>query len=60
MSQPAFKLGAEPVELDYRIIAEAKRLMRRGTSLEQAAVILGVRSRGLDLSLWRTIGGGGW
>lgn len=61
-AQPATKTvtGLDPVELPYGVIAEAKRMMRKGVPLETAALVLGVRSRDLDLSLWRTIGGGGW
>jgi hypothetical protein len=50
--------GLDPQHVDYRIVAQAKRLMRRGLDLHEVAVALGVRTRDLDLSLWRHIGGG--
>jgi hypothetical protein len=46
--------------LDWPRIARAKRLLRAGRDLHEVAMILGVRARDLDLSLWRTIGGEGW
>lgn len=34
----------------------AKRMMRLGHDLDMAALAIGVRSRDLDLALWRTLG----
>lgn len=63
MRRPNF--GVEPEPLDYRTVAEAKRLMRgvgggRPLSLNEAAAILKVRPRDLDLSLWRNLGEEAW
>jgi hypothetical protein len=62
MAEPAthFDYGVEPKMLDWPRIARAKRLLRAGRDLHEVAMILGVRARDLDLSLWRTIGGEGW
>jgi hypothetical protein len=46
--------------VDWRLVVRAKRLMRQGLDLHEAAAFLGVFARDLDAALWREIGAGGW
>ncbi len=63
MRRPNFGVAPEPV--GWPKVVEAKRLMSgkgggRPLSLNEAAAILKVRPRDLDLSLWRNLGGESW
>lgn len=58
--QPEAAVGYTPVVLDWRVVARAKRMMRSGLDLYEAAMALGVRARDLDVSLWQHIGSEGW
>jgi hypothetical protein len=65
MAQNEYGPGSEPAKLSWKTVAEAKRLMRPrggsvGLDLYQAAHLLNVRPRDLDVALWRHIGTGGW
>lgn len=53
---PIIEFGVEPRRLSQFRVAQAKRLMRDGYDLEQAAQAIGVRARDLDLSLWANLG----
>jgi hypothetical protein len=48
-------VGIEPKEITLHQLSQAKRLMRQGHDLHETALIIGVRSRDLDLSLWRNL-----
>lgn len=52
--------GYAPIVLDWRVVVRAKRLMRQGLDLYEAAHAVGARPRNLDLSLWSNIGSEGW
>lgn len=49
-----------PKELGWAAVARAKRLMRAGVSLHEAAEIIGVRSRDLDVALWKSMTQEAW
>lgn len=53
--RPGFQVGVEPREITLSQLSQAKRLMRQGYDLHEAALIVGVRSRDLDLALWRNL-----
>lgn len=59
MNPPA-NSGIRPAEISWRTVVAAKRLMRAGYDLYEAAKLLGVRARDLDISLWRAVGEEGW
>lgn len=46
----------ERTVLHWRVVDNARRLLRWGHDLHQAANALGVRPADLDLSLWRNLG----
>lgn len=50
------RYSTEPVALLWPTVSRAKRLMRQGHSLNEAAAMLGVRPCDLDASLWRHLG----
>lgn len=52
--------GREPIAIEWRLVVRAKRLMRAGLDLYEAAEAIGVRARDLDVSLWCQIGSEGW
>ena len=52
--------GIRPEEIAWTKVAQARRYMRRGYDLDHTAMLLGVRARDLDLSLWKTLGTEGW
>lgn len=65
IAPPPSPRGLEPRPVDWTVLVRAKRLMRgvggsRPMDLHEAAMILGVRARDLDLALWRELGAEGW
>jgi hypothetical protein len=54
------RTGIAPRELDWPLVARARRLMRSGLDLHEASLVLGVRPRDLDVTLWKHFGGDGW
>jgi hypothetical protein len=42
--------------LTLRQVSQAKRLMRQGLDLHEAALSIGARSRDLDKALWANLG----
>ena len=57
---PQVQHGREAQALDWRLVARAKRMMRNGLDLYEAALALQVRPRDLDLSLWNYVDSGAW
>jgi len=52
---PGYQVGVEPRDITLGQLSQAKRLMRKGHDLHETALIVGVRSRDLDLALWRNL-----